>query len=341
MSRYGWQLVVGFWFLLGYTTLVLWARSACIARTNRAWTRAHRDALNVSLRVADSVAGQRRGGEGLAERLLAFTEGRADPTCGTKPSVDIADWVVLHEAQRQTVWLLPEEQVRARLYRAMGQLEELAPVRRAEWKKRYAELACGDGVSANELRSALVELLAELHNARDARYAQLAGLYNKAMWLMAAALLPLTVLLLLGYGVLLVAGAIGGLISRLQRLVYAETLPTAYGTSWVPLFCAPVLGALAAWAGLNLVTFLQAVAVIDLSTLVTGPRDLFSPPPAVLGVAVLFGFSERLLNRTGQEAERILASKPSDEAAGATVAPRTVRARRSDPAATATLNGAA
>ena len=51
-------------------------------------------------------------------------------------------------------------------------------------------------------------------------------------WLVLAAFLPLAALLTLGYGVILLAGAIGGLISRLQQLVYAKGLPNAYGSSW-------------------------------------------------------------------------------------------------------------
>lgn len=115
-------------------------------------------------------------------------------------------------------------------------------------------------------------------------------------------------LVVLGAGIVLVAGAIGGLISRLQRIVYAEGLPTAYGSSWVPLFCAPLLGALAAWGGLHLLTVLQSLGAVDLKSLIPTPEavDALRPAAPLVGVAVLLGLSERILNRFGEQADRIL-----------------------------------
>lgn len=130
-------------------------------------------------------------------------------------------------------------------------------------------------------------------------------------------------LVILGYGILLVAGAIGGLISRLQRLVYAEGLPTAYGSSWVPLFGAPLLGALAAWGGLHLLTVLRSLGVVDLSALLpeSAAGVLLAPTPPVIGLAVLLGLSERVLNQFGKQAEKVLS--PDGEPAGHQPAPTT------------------
>ena len=88
-------------------------------------------------------------------------------------------------------------------------------------------------------RAYLDEILGEIYEASNGNAIQLAGLYNRATWVILVALLPLAVLAGSGYGVLLLAGAIGGLVSRMQRLVFSTRIPITYGSSWAPLFCAP------------------------------------------------------------------------------------------------------
>jgi hypothetical protein len=192
------------------------------------------------------------------------------------------------------------------------------------WETRWQDLSASyrwdrKVTSEQEWRykANLIELLAELYNARDAKYAQLASLYGKAAWLILAALLPLAALLALGYGVVMLAGAIGGIISRLQQMVYAKGLPTAYGSSWVPLYLAPLLGALAAWAGLTLLALLQALQVIDLRALSLDAGFAALPTNQLLGIAVLLGLSERFLNRVGAQAEEVIGGPSSDAPAAA------------------------
>src|SRR5215831_9472724 len=120
------------------------------------------------------------------------------------------------------------------------------------------------------------------------------------------ALLPLGVLAGFGFGQLLVAGAVGGLISRMQRLVFSTRIPITYGSSWAPLFCAPILGALAAWAGLALISLLQTAGVLQLTELHTTLHDLKEPTAAVLGIAILLGLSERFLMRLEKQAEAVV-----------------------------------
>jgi hypothetical protein len=167
-------------------------------------------------------------------------------------------------------------------------------------------------------------LLAELYNARDAKYSQLASLYGKTAWLIMAAFLPLAALVALGYGVVLLAGSIGGLISRLQQLVYAKGLPTAYGSSWVPLYLAPLLGALAAWAGLTLLALLQTLQVIDLRSLNLEAGFAGLPTSQLLGIAVLLGLSERFLNRVGAQAEEVVGATSSGDAADVAASTRNI-----------------
>jgi hypothetical protein len=146
-------------------------------------------------------------------------------------------------------------------------------------------------------RALLEEFLAALYNARDTRYARLLTLHNKAAWLLLVGLGLWVALgffapglpngLSLGTGLLL--GFLGGVLSRLLRVVAAKELPTDYGAYWVPLFLAPVLGALGAVGG-----YLVFWALVEAKALGEGLKPLLSPP-AAYGLFVALGFSERLL----------------------------------------------
>jgi hypothetical protein len=157
-----------------------------------------------------------------------------------------------------------------------------------------------------DYRAYLDEVLGEIYEASNGNAIQLSGLYNRATWIIIVSLLPLAVLAGFGFGMLLVAGAIGGLVSRMQRLVFSTRIPVTYGSSWAPLFCAPVLGALAAWAGLVLISLLQKAGVLQLAALHTSLADLRAPTAAVLGIAILLGISERFLLRLEKQAEAVI-----------------------------------
>ena len=113
-----------------------------------------------------------------------------------------------------------------------------------------------------------------------------------------------------GYQDILLAGAVGGILSRLQRELLRRDVPSDYGLSWSVLFLSPVSGALSAWAGLLLLQTLQKFNVIDLKTLLPDNVDLTAPTGAILGAAVVFGISERMLDRLVRQAEDEIAAKP-------------------------------
>jgi hypothetical protein len=345
MSPYRLQLCIGLGVLFTYLVLMLFVATAYIRLSNRRWLEAHQDALRIRLDEPGGETGLPPDqGEPPAEtgRPVPGPGGAGPPgpskDAGTwwSPlnwigSCEIAAWVRLHEQQRLEVWQLPDVVVQARFARAMGQIDELSPVRQNAWQRRWAELqglsAKGGGAqdekNLRRWRAELSQLLAELFNVRDATYNQLVSLYGKAGWLVMAAYLPVVALLVGGYGLVLLAGFLGGLISRMQRVVYGKGRPTAYGTSWVPLFLAPLLGALAAWAGLHLLTLLKAVGVVDLSGVI-GTDETYrdAVPAAVLGIGVLLGFSERFFNQLGDQAEKVISGDtPSDGSAAAAGSP--------------------
>jgi hypothetical protein len=334
MSSYTAQLTAGLTVLVVYLVLMVFVASNYIRLANFRWLQAHQAALLGRLKVQAGDPDPPPASEATAraiEVLIPEEEsgsGGIRTLWGTKSwigSCEIAAWVRLHEAQRLEVWRLPDNVVQARFARAMGQIDELSAIRQNAWQRRWVELqAAGDrdAAAARRWRAELSQLLAELFNARDSTYNQLVSLYGKAAWLLVAAYLPVTALLVAGYGYVLLAGFLGGLISRMQRVVYGRGRPTAYGTSWVPLFLAPLLGSLAAWAGLHFLALLQTLGVVKLDTIVV-PGETFrlAPPVAVLGLAVLFGFSERFFNQIGNQADRVIGGEEDGGSAAAAGSP--------------------
>jgi hypothetical protein len=231
-------------------------------------------------------------------------------------------WALMNRAERRAAALRSDEEVRARLVRGLGELGEFSEEERALWQKQLKwalglegqdpqqgspSQSGGSGQEVNARccrkpdprvqRALLEEFLAALHGARDARYARLLTLHNKAAWLL---LVGLGLAMALGsfapglsnglsLGTGLVLGFLGGALSRLLRVVATKELPTDYGAYWVSLFLAPVLGALGAVGG-----YLVFWALVEVKALGEGLKPLLSPPAAD-GLLVVLGFSERLL----------------------------------------------
>src|SRR5215471_14616240 len=318
MSDIGWGLV-----LLGiYVVLVILARWIYIARPNVVWTSAQAGAMIKRLSIPwrgtcdppdDGEAPSTRSTlQSLINEIDKHNPSKdSSGIIGWNGSHQIAQWVLMHEAERLALPSLDHAQLVARLERALGQLGELSQPRREAWEDVIHSLLAAEGRADDErldhtYRAYLDEILGEIYEASNGNAIQLAGLYNRATWVILVALLPLAVLAGFGYGVLLVAGAIGGLVSRMQRLVFSTRVPITYGSSWAPLFCAPVLGALAAWAGLVLISMLQTAGVLQLTALHTTLHDLKVPTAAVLGIAILLGASERFLLRLEKQAEAVV-----------------------------------
>jgi hypothetical protein len=224
---------------------------------------------------------------------------------------EMAAWALIHRAERRAAVLMEDEEVRARLVRGLGELGAFPKEEREFWRK---QLKCALGLEGQgqkeqgslsgcqerepkEQRALLEEFLAALYYARDTSYAQLLTLHNMAVWLFLVGLgLAMALLyfapglpngLSLGTGLLL--GFLGGFLSRLLRVVATDRLPTDYGAYWVPLFLTPVLGALGAVGG-----YLVFFSLVEARVLGEELRPLLSPP-AVYGLLLVLGFSERLL----------------------------------------------
>src|SRR5215467_15449467 len=139
MSGLGWGLVL----LSIYVLLVILARWIYIARTNMVWTRAQAKAITkrLSLQV-DHAASRNCMTPVTRETLDPLVEAieRQNPTSersgviGWNGSHQIAQWVLMHEAERLALPTLDHAQLVARLERALGQLGELPQPRREAWE---------------------------------------------------------------------------------------------------------------------------------------------------------------------------------------------------------------
>jgi hypothetical protein len=159
-------------------------------------------------------------------------------------------------------------------------------------------------------RALLVEALSLIYENMDTGFYQLGSWHNKMMWLVGCALLFMFALAVtLGNAVLLLLGAVGGLLSRLTRTTAASEVSNDYGATWGSLFLSPLTGALAAWGGILLIILGVKLSVLGAAL----NLDWCNPyEPVALAIALLFGFLERLFDSvTGQIQDKLLKSTPS------------------------------
>jgi hypothetical protein len=198
--------------------------------------------------------------------------------------------------------------LKARLQRALGDLSELPPARQKAWKKPLQEAL---GHANGDARATLSAFLADLYEARDERFAQVLKLQNMLTFMVFVGLLIGLALAIAGYGPILLAGAVGGLLSRLARVYQGSPKTPDYGLSWATVFPASLFGALSAWAGLHLFAILQSQKIFSLEGL--GTLSQFLTPPIalqkdtvpLLALGALFGLSERLLDRMVEKTEEL------------------------------------
>ena len=140
-------------------------------------------------------------------------------------------------------------------------------------------------------RALLIQALVLIDGDADSAFSNVTGWHNKLMWLVVCALIFVVgVGMAFGNSILLLAGAVGGLLSRLQRTLQKADVPNDYGVSWGALFLSPLTGALTAWGGTLLIILGVKFNILGAALHVEWDN---SWDPAALAVAVILGFSER------------------------------------------------
>ena len=195
-------------------------------------------------------------------------------------------------------------------------------VRRGVRARRLAAVPPRAGAE-EEARATLREVLAVVFDSRDTAYEEAAEVYRKTLWL---ALIGAVAIVALGAAVdqghiFFLVGAVGGLMSRLTRILSRRPRANDYGASWSTLILAPIAGGLAGWLG---VVLTEALASPDFGVLDTTTfKGIFSNSDGLTGsaatvalaVSFIFGFSERLINRAATAAEeRVVPKLPTSEA---------------------------
>jgi hypothetical protein len=216
---------------------------------------------------------------------------------------EIASLSLVHRAQ---LALLEDssqtslDKINARLASVEQRLAEIdKSAARSLVQRVSAELACDRSkISEPARRQLLIEATSYLNEAGDTDFAELTGWQNKSFWLTLVGLaLIWSVALSEGHSSLLLAGAVGGFLSRLTRELKRADVASDYGASWSTLFLSPVAGAISGWFGVALIMLMTDPTVGVLG----GPLKVInwdSPNiAATLAAAFVLGFSERLFDR--------------------------------------------
>jgi hypothetical protein len=224
---------------------------------------------------------------------------------------ELIGWTRIHELERQlAVHLVPAARVFERAHTAEAELRAAQTPEGIVLADRIrltaAEFArTSDGSDATlghdraaalleQLKQQLTEALAIIYDERDTKYAGLMELQNKAMWIANIAVLAIILLATtFQHEHLFLFGAIGGLLSRMARVVLRQNVPTDYGDSWTTLFLSPLVGAISAWFGIVLIVFLTQQGVLG-NALAAVSWTAQASDPTVMALALLLGFSERL-----------------------------------------------
>lgn len=236
----------------------------------------------------------------LASRMHDYFLGNAEN--------QLRGWRLAHEAERLAIDLYPPEVLEIRLRVAherliMLDLKEakvLACRIRELFMPAYnkAETALG--------RACLKEALSIIHEQRDSYFERLSDWNNKAVWFVYMTLLIIIALMLSNQSnpLLLLVGAIGGLLSKLRGAVKREDVPIDYGVSWTTLFLTPLIGALTGWGGILLTILLLNAKILG---------EIFSnfelvwakaeKSPEVLALAIVFGYSATLFEKLVEKFE--------------------------------------
>jgi hypothetical protein len=208
---------------------------------------------------------------------------------------EMSGWGLVHEVEVQMALFLPPQRVRTWLESSEQRLRTINDTVSVTLANAIHQELASPSADDDRRKALLAEALVAIYDSKDSSYASLVSWQNKTSWLVGSGLLLIVVLtgVFCGKGVLFLVGAAGGLLSRMSRSLDRKDVPTDYGASWTYLFLSPVAGALGAWAGILLSEILQQANVLGLTFKATwqNPMD-----PKTLGIALVFGFSERLLD---------------------------------------------
>lgn len=168
-------------------------------------------------------------------------------------------------------------------------LAALTPLPADQMKRIESALSDPVPETLGRWQALLAEALVLIDGDVDDRFYKTTSWHNKLIWLVGCGLLFLVGLgLAFENGVLLLVGAVAGLLSRLQRTIEKADASTDYGTTWGALFLSPLTGALTAWGGILLIVLGVKLNIFG-AALNLDWNDPYNPT----ALALVFGFMER------------------------------------------------
>lgn len=210
-----------------------------------------------------------------------------------------------------------DNEVLERLAALANRLKDSSKTPRREWATRTTSLLTTAGaeqpaaIPPEQARAQLRLALLMYYDDRDAQYEDMASWERRVSGLAALAIVGGIALgLLYGREGLFVAGAVGGLLSRVLRVYRTEPAPNDYGLNWSIALLSPLVGALAGWVGV-----LATQLLVEFEVLSDKLAGVWTSVGVLsLGAAVVFGFSERLVERMLSNVEgRLQPTEVTDE----------------------------
>ena len=310
-------LAIGYWLCM---VVVRWNRIACPTRellaTQMRALRSEIDSLGALPQLAP-ISGLITDAENLIDSRKLPRGTRVADMMFWSRGKELAGWGYIHEAEIHLAAFLGAETVRARLEAAELPLRGSHEVSAISLANEIHNTPF-EASTLSRQRALLSQALSINYQREDTSFTELVTWQNKTSWLVFMGLLLIVTLAGIepARAIFFLVGALGGLLSRLSRSLERKAVPTDYGASWTTLFLSPVAGALGAWTGI-LVTGLAAT----FNVLSTGTfSGLWACPfgEKTLAVALIFGFSERLLDTV---LDKVISKAGDDSGSGAVQKP--------------------
>jgi hypothetical protein len=217
------------------------------------------------------------------------------------PDFGMAAWQIYLSAEIEMVNTYSVQRVRAELVRAVDELASAGQAKHSQLIAATKKALDGAIDEANDRSLLLTIRRAARANVADDDGVKTA-LYTKVEWLTYVSTLAVVVAAVaFGRWQFLLAGALGGLLSRMSRTVRATNGTSIEDARWTTLLTSPMLGALSGFAGLLLAQTAKAVGVLG-PVIPDGFLDQESAAGPI-GLALVFGFSERLFDSVVQSVE--------------------------------------
>jgi len=190
-------------------------------------------------------------------------------------------------------------------------------------RKRLEFALASEPLPPSQRRASLLsEARNQLYDSSDTEFASIASWHKKTAWLVGSSLLLVVVLsATFGNATFFLLGALGGLMSRLSRVLVRQQVQTDYGFSWTTLFLSPMVGALAGWSGMLLLAL--AVKYQVLGELFASVKWANPQSELAMGLALLLGTSEKMFVKIveGIEGKMGVGAAADAAAAGAVKSP--------------------